>query len=162
MSIPFIKKRRDDVNRAINLYEKGMLVKRISKEVNICELTLYKYLKLGGKRASKVVFNAKAESLEKIFTYSSFRQYSENPLDILEHKEEEEIIKNFYRKRVGFVLHLRYLGYTLQQIGDFLKITRERVRQLEVRGRRVARNRDKGRYFIDGVIEKEKKLCGNK
>jgi RNA polymerase sigma factor (sigma-70 family) len=57
-----------------------------------------------------------------------------DPTRALELREELEILKRLFRglpPRHRRVLKLRYQGHTLQAIGDRLKITRERVRQIE-------------------------------
>jgi RNA polymerase sigma factor (sigma-70 family) len=57
-----------------------------------------------------------------------------DPTKPIELREEMQILKRLFRglqPKYRRVLKLRYQGHTLQAIGDRLKITRERVRQIE-------------------------------
>lgn len=60
------------------------------------------------------------------------------------------------RERMRRVLELRYLeGMTLEQVGDIMGVTRERVRQIEAKALRILRsnsdNRVKAMDALSGV-----------
>jgi DNA-directed RNA polymerase sigma subunit (sigma70/sigma32) len=74
-----------------------------------------------------------------------------SPDGVVEHKLTS-------REKMRKIIELRYLeGMTLEQVGEILGVTRERVRQLEAKALRILRanpeNREKGLSALRGVNE---------
>jgi DNA-directed RNA polymerase sigma subunit (sigma70/sigma32) len=74
-----------------------------------------------------------------------------SPDGVVEHKLTSH-------EKMRKIIELRYLeGMTLEQVGEILGVTRERVRQIEAKALRILRanpeNREKGLSALRGVNE---------
>ncbi|MFV9475528.1 sigma-70 family RNA polymerase sigma factor [Advenella sp. RU8] len=114
----------------------------ISEKAEISEFSLAKF-ELGARALSEPL------SIEEAEQDSSFNSVeSQTPFTLLALLQEEKIVKEMLaqlKPREALVLRLRfgidvYDSYTLEQIGEKLEVTRERIRQIEAKALRILRS----------------------